>query len=133
MLFLFVILVENDTPPPVENSAKIYFYPLYGSHSENSDISMYANIKGFLTYRCILTSSVFRLHDGVALMMPFCLEYHLLRFHQLPPKLILAPRPLNISKSYIFIAFMSSHKPILLDYIKKQAKKSKKGQIMVKI
>ena len=32
-------------------------------------ISMYVNIEGFLTYRCIST----RFHDGVVLMMPLCL------------------------------------------------------------
>ena len=34
-------------------------------------ISMYVNIEGFLTYRCIST----RFHDGVVLMMPFCLMF----------------------------------------------------------
>ena len=32
----------------------------------------------------------------------------------------LAPRPLNIGKSYIFIAYLGSLKPILLYSIKKQ-------------
>ena len=57
-------------------------------------------------------------HDGVVLMMPLCLEYHLLGFHQLPPKLNLTPRPLNMGKSYIFIAFMNSLTHILQDSIK---------------
>ena len=38
----------------------------------------------------------------------------------------LAPRPLNIGKSYIFIAYLGSLKLIILDSIKKQAKKNKK-------
>ena len=51
-------------------------------------------------------------------------EYHLLMFRQLPPKLNLAPRPLNIGKSsFLLHLFMSSLKSVLLESIKKQAKK----------
>jgi len=72
-------------------------------------------------------------HDGFTMVLYWwchlvwwcCLEYHLLGFHQLPPKLNLTPRPSNIGKSNIFIVYMSSLKNILLDSIKKQAKKLK--------
>jgi len=112
----------------------------------------------FLTYWCISTSSVFKIHDVIVLMMPLCLrfhngvvlmmplclrfhvcvllmmplclEYHLLGFHQLSPKLDMTPRPLNIGKSYIFVAFMGSLKPILLYSSKNRQKNSKKGNYL---
>ena len=39
-----------------------------------------------------------------------------------PPKLNLAPMPLNIGNSWIFIALLSSLQPMLMDSLKKQAK-----------
>ena len=73
-------------------------------------------------------------HDGFTMVLYWwchlvwwcCLEYHLLGFHQLPPKLNLTPRPSNIGKSNIFIVYMSSLKNILLDSIKKNRQKNSK-------
>ena len=43
----------------------------------------------------------------------------------------LAPRPLNIGKSYIFIAYLGSLKLILLNSIKRAKKNSKKGSDLI--
>ena len=86
---------------------------------------MYLVISCRCIYLMFINKLCLRFHDGVVLMMPLCLEYHLLGFHQLPPKLNLTPRPSNIGKSNVFIVYMSSLKNILLDSIKKQAKKLK--------
>ena len=43
----------------------------------------------------------------------------------------LAPRPLNIGKSYMFIVYLGQLELILLDSIKKQAKNLKKGSCLI--
>ena len=43
----------------------------------------------------------------------------------------LAPRPLNIGKSYLSIAYLGSLKLILLDSIKRAIKNSKKGSDLI--
>ena len=47
------------------------------------------------------------------------------------PNPYLAPRPSNIGKSYIFIAYLGSLKLLLLDSIKRAIKNSKKGSDLI--